>query len=181
MSQPLHGARHTQQAERRRRRRWDWPLCHEPRVGVLLSPSAFALSVLHPAAPSRRETLDTASASMAMAALTSWWEWWAGLWSRPPDPGTPEAWLEELRLGALLDKEAAKPPGGRDEERIHQLELLHIALKLENVKVGRRRRRRRQRPPHERRQQQFAQCHRWRVDSAASTCFFDAPLPRRLT
>ena len=142
-------------------------------------PAAFALSVLHPAAPSRRETLDTASASMAMAAPTSWWEWLAGLWNSlrgPPDPGTPEARLEELRVGALLAKEEAKPPGERDEERIHQLELEHTKLMLENVQVGRPRRRRRR---HERRQQQFnvpgrCQCHRWRVDSAASTCFFDA-------
>ena len=107
-----------------------------------------------------------------MAAPTSWRDWLAGLWNNmrgPPNPGTPEARLEELRVGALLNKEAAKPPGERDEERIHQLELEYTTLMLENVEVGRRRRRP---PPHERRQQPFnmpgrCQCHGWRVDSAA--------------
>lgn len=104
-----------------------------------------------------------------MAAPTSWWQWLTGLWNSlrgPPDPGTHEAWLEELRVGALLNKEAAKPPGERNEERIHQLELRHTTLKLENVEVGRRRRQR-WRWLHNLRQQPFN-------NSGASTCFFDA-------
>ena len=75
-----------------------------------------------------------------MAAVTSWWDWLAELWDSlrgPPEPGTPEAQLEELRVGALLRKEAAKPPGQRDEELVHQLEVEHTRRMLANLKVGR--------------------------------------------
>ena len=67
---------------------------------------------------------------------------WNSLWG-PPAPGSHEAHLEEKRVGALLVKEAAKPPGQRDEERFHQLAVDHSKLMLENVQVGRRRQRRR--------------------------------------
>ena len=74
-----------------------------------------------------------------MAAPATWSEWLAGLWNRlrgPPAPGSHEAWLEELRLGALLKQEAAKPPGQRDEERFHQLTVEHSKLMLEGLQVG---------------------------------------------
>ena len=104
-SQPLLGAR--QQAERRRQ--WDWPLCHEPRVGVLLAVTLCLCTVS--AAPRRAKPSSNAAQGrqpMAAPTCTSWREWLAGLWNSlrgPPDPGTPEARLEELRVGALLNKE----------------------------------------------------------------------------
>ena len=80
-----------------------------------------------------------------MAAPATWSEWLAGLWNSlrgPPAPGSHEAHLEEKRLGALLAKEAAKPPGQRDEERFYQLAVEHSRIMLENVQVGWRRRQR---------------------------------------
>ncbi|KAI7835350.1 hypothetical protein COHA_010749 [Chlorella ohadii] len=63
--------------------------------------------------------------------------WLAGLWKSlwAPAPGTPEARLEEKRVGALLDKELAQPPGQRDEERVRQLRMEHTKLLLGNYQV----------------------------------------------
>ncbi|KAI7845262.1 hypothetical protein COHA_001304 [Chlorella ohadii] len=54
---------------------------------------------------------------------------------RAPAPGTPEAYLEAKRVGALLDKELAQPPGQRDEERVRQLRMEHTKLLLGNYQV----------------------------------------------
>lgn len=76
-------------------------------------------------------------------AMATWSEWLAGLWKslRAPAPGTPEAYLEAKRVGALLDKELAQPPGQRDEERVRQLRMEHTKLLLGNYQVRRWRRR----------------------------------------
>lgn len=58
----------------------------------------------------------------------------SGLWA--PTPGTHESFLEEWRLGALLEKEFMKPPGQRDEELIHRLRVHHARTQLGNAKVG---------------------------------------------
>ena len=83
------------------------------------------------------------STASAMAAAPTWAEWLAGLWNslRAPAACSPEAQLEETRVGALLDKERAKPPGQRDEERVRQLEIEHCKLMLRNLQVRQRRRR----------------------------------------
>ncbi len=75
-----------------------------------------------------------------MAAQT-WPEWLAGLlsglWPRlPPRPGSHEAYLEEVRAGALLNKELRKPEGQRDEELVHRLRVEYRSLQLKNVQVG---------------------------------------------
>ncbi len=72
-------------------------------------------------------------------AMATWSEWLAGLWKslRAPAPGTPEAYLEAKRVGAMLDKEVAKPPGQRDEERVRQLRMEHTKLLLGNYQVRR--------------------------------------------
>ena len=73
-----------------------------------------------------------------MAAQT-WPEWLSGLWARlrpPPPPGSHEAFLQELRLSALLDKELHKPAGQRDEELVHKLRVERYTLGLENSQVG---------------------------------------------
>lgn len=134
----------TQQAQRRRRR-WTNQLSPRAARRRAAGTSIVALQLLRPAAQSRRETLDAAS---TMTAPTGWWGWLAGLLDilgGPPEPGTPEAQLEELRVGALLRKEAAKPPGQRDEELVHQLAVEHTKRMLANLKVRQRRRRRRRR------------------------------------
>lgn len=78
-----------------------------------------------------------------MAAPATWSGWLGGLWNSlwgPPAAGSPAARLEERRVGALLDKESAKPEGQRDEERIRQLDVEHTKLMLANIQVRRRRR-----------------------------------------
>ena len=53
----------------------------------------------------------------------------------PVVPGTHEAVLEERRAGALLNKELAKPPGERDEERVHRLRVDYRRRQLRNLQV----------------------------------------------
>ena len=78
-----------------------------------------------------------------MATPDTWSEWLAGLWNTlfPPDPGSKAARLEEKRLDGLLAREKAKPPGQRDEERIHRLRVELLRLRLWNMQVRRRCRR----------------------------------------
>ena len=76
----------------------------------------------------------------AMAAQ-GWSEWLSGLlsglWPRlPPQPGSHEAFLEEMRVSALLDKEKRKPAGQRDEELVHKLRVERYTLGLANAQVG---------------------------------------------
>jgi len=76
-----------------------------------------------------------------MAAPATWSGWLAGLWSSlwgAPAAGSPEAELEEKRVGALLEKESAKPEGQQDGERIRQLDVQYTKLMLANLQVGRR-------------------------------------------
>ncbi len=98
---------------------------------VAAGPSGVSLAV-------SRAAVRTSSHRPAMAA-----SWLAGLWKSlwAPAPGTPEARLEEKRVGALLDKELAQPPGQRDEERVRQLRMEHTKLLLGNYQVRRWRRR----------------------------------------
>ncbi len=56
-----------------------------------------------------------------------------GFWSLVP--GTHEAVLEERRAGALLNKELHKPPGQRDEERVHRLRVDYRTRQLQNLQV----------------------------------------------
>ena len=75
-----------------------------------------------------------------MAAET-WPEWlsglWSGLWARPPPPpGSHKAFVEELRLSALVDKELRKPVGQRDEELVRKLRVERFTLGVENAQVG---------------------------------------------
>ncbi|PSC73258.1 f-box and wd40 domain [Micractinium conductrix] len=70
-----------------------------------------------------------------MAGSTTWLKWLAGLFSslKPaPAPGTHESYLEELRVGGLLDKERRKPPGQRDEELVHALRVDYRRRQLKN-------------------------------------------------
>ena len=53
-----------------------------------------------------------------------------------PAPGTHESRLEELRLGALLDKEGCKPDGKRDEELLYRLKADYRKRQLANAQVG---------------------------------------------
>lgn len=69
-----------------------------------------------------------------------WLEWLSGVarssgwWG--PVPGTHQSRLEAMRLGALLAKEQNKPPGQRDEERVHRLRVQYRERQLWNAQVG---------------------------------------------
>ncbi|KAI7838444.1 hypothetical protein COHA_007707 [Chlorella ohadii] len=74
-------------------------------------------------------------------AAQSWPEWLSGLLSsiwpqRPPAPGSHEAHLESLRVGALLTKELRKPAAQRDEELVHKLRVHHRQLELKNAEAS---------------------------------------------
>ena len=74
-------------------------------------------------------------------ASQTWPEWLSGLlsglWPRlPPEPGSHEAFLEETRAGARLNKELCKPAGQRDEELVHKLRVEFRTLALANAQVG---------------------------------------------
>ena len=77
-----------------------------------------------------------------MGTPETWSEWLAGLWNTlvPPDPGSKAAKLEEKRLDGLLAREKAKPPGQRDEERIHRLRVELLAQAVEHAGARRCRR-----------------------------------------
>ncbi|KAI7845009.1 hypothetical protein COHA_001375 [Chlorella ohadii] len=68
-----------------------------------------------------------------------WFEWLAELLDLPqpprPAPGTHEARLEELRVGALLKKELAKPAGQRDEALVWRLRVDVHERHLANAKA----------------------------------------------
>ncbi|KAL4447526.1 hypothetical protein ABPG75_004745 [Micractinium tetrahymenae] len=74
-----------------------------------------------------------------MASSPPWFGWLgglvSGLVSSPPAPGTHEATLEELRVGALLNKEALKPAEQRDEERVHKLRVEYRQRQLANTQA----------------------------------------------
>lgn len=74
-----------------------------------------------------------------MAGPSPWFEWLSGLvsglWSRPPAPGSREAFLELQLAGALLSKELLKPPGQRDEEQVHTLLVDYRRRELEHLQV----------------------------------------------
>ena len=66
----------------------------------------------------------------------SWLGWLAkvlGIWDGSPFPGTHASVLEELRLGALFEKERRKPPGQRDEELVHALTVQYRKRQLLNA------------------------------------------------
>ena len=75
-------------------------------------------------------------------AGSSTWFWWlnglvtAVLGPAVPAPGTHEARLEEMRVGALLTNEACKPAGQRDEELVHRLKVDYRQRQLANARVG---------------------------------------------
>ncbi|PSC74819.1 hypothetical protein C2E20_1776 [Micractinium conductrix] len=68
-----------------------------------------------------------------------WLEWLSGVarssgwWG--PVPGTHQSRLEAMRLGALLAKEQKKPPGQRDEERVHRLRVQYRERQLWNAQA----------------------------------------------
>jgi len=68
-----------------------------------------------------------------------WFEWLVELLDLQPPrptPGTDAARLEEMRVGALLDKEVAKPAGQRDEELEWSLRLDVHKMRLANAKAS---------------------------------------------
>ena len=68
-----------------------------------------------------------------------WFEWLVELLDLQPPrptPGTEAARSEEMRLGALLDKEVAKPAGQRDEELEWGLRLEVHKTRLANAKAS---------------------------------------------
>ena len=74
-------------------------------------------------------------------AAQGWSEWLSGLlsglWPRlPPQPGSHEARLEEMRVSALLHKELRKPAGQGDAELVHKLSVERYTLGLANAQVG---------------------------------------------
>lgn len=84
----------------------------------------------------------TAACPAADAAPQSWFDWLSRLFSglsapRPPEPGSHEADLEEIRLSALLEQERRKPEGERDEELVHRLTVDWRRTQLENARVRR--------------------------------------------
>lgn len=70
-------------------------------------------------------------------AMAAWFEWLAGLLTSPPVPGTHEATLEEMRLGALYTKahKGGPPRDEREEARVHKLRLDYLNRKLANTEV----------------------------------------------
>lgn len=110
--------------------------CRAPRDPV---PCADRAPRCHSADARTHFSCSTAQPSDAMAASTTWLEWLAQLVSglrAPPAPGTHEAKLEQLRVGALYRKELCKPPGQRDEELTFKLCAEFYKLQLANVKAS---------------------------------------------
>lgn len=64
-----------------------------------------------------------------------WFEWLDLPQPPRPAPGTHEARLEELRVGALLKKELAKPAGQRDEALVWRLRVDVHERHLANAKA----------------------------------------------
>lgn len=70
--------------------------------------------------------------------MASWLEWLGSLLSDlwAPRPGTHEARLRAKKLGALLSKEANKPPEQQDAELIRSLNVSYRRAQLQNEQVG---------------------------------------------
>ena len=76
-----------------------------------------------------------------MAGSSTWFGWLDGLVTAvfvpaAPAPGSHEARLELLRVGALLDKEACKPAGQRDDELLYRLKVEYRKRQLATSQVS---------------------------------------------